>query len=116
MDKVPFKRVMPRGSVDPVPVADLTSSLQQLMNDEAADIERQGQREDERYRQRQENSKSYMQDVEPLAQFSETLAKTLGNQYLRDEQNKAIGRQTVDVMVVVLMKEKSLLLRSKLNK
>ena len=34
-----------------------------------------------------------MQDVEPLAQFSETLAKALGNQYLRDEQNKAIGRQ-----------------------
>jgi hypothetical protein len=97
MDKVPFKRVMPRGSVDPVPVADLSSSYQQYIGDQVSDIERQGRRADANYRTAQENSKRYLADIAPLADFSQKLAKTLGNQVMRDEQNIAIGK-TVDVM------------------
>ena len=93
MDKVPFKRVMPRGSVDPVPVADMTAAYQQDLDRTVADIERQGRRADANYRTAEENAKRYMQNVEPLAKFSESLAKALGNQYLRDEESKAIGRQ-----------------------
>ena len=93
MDKVPFKRVMPRGSVDPVPVADMTAAYQQDLDRTVADIERQKRRADANYRTAQENAKRYMQNVEPLAKFSESLAKALGNQYLRDEESKAIGRQ-----------------------
>ena len=57
MDKVPFKRVMPRGSVDPVPVADMTAAYQQDLDRTVADIERQGRRADANYRTAQENAK-----------------------------------------------------------
>ena len=93
VDKVSFQRKLPRGGFAPVQSADYSSSMEAANRANIQNLRDQKSQVDDQYQQRIRNAANIGRDVEPLAQFSQSLTKALQDQRVRDEKNIQIGKQ-----------------------